>query len=254
MGRFIFGGAPFQPPDQQTITFNSTNQIQVSGVIAAAVDGTTIILNASNKIAIGLSNPNTWTALQTFGTNISFLGAQMSGTIAANNLLFYNGTNWIGQSLSAGTGISVSGTTITNAGVTSIVAGTGISISGATGTVTVTNTATSANVVEVANVSELELTTTSATTVVTYTPVIAGNYLVTAYIRVVTGTTILLNATWTDVTGAQSAPLLNSNLPAGSFFIPVTTINSTASTPITLTATAGASNSMFISASIIKIT
>jgi len=45
----------------------------------------------------------------------------------------------------AGTGISVSGATgnvtITNAGVTSAVAGTGISVSGATGAVTVTNTA-----------------------------------------------------------------------------------------------------------------
>lgn len=42
-------------------------------------------------------------------------------------------------SLSAGTGISISGLTITNTGVDSLVAGTGISISGSTGSVTVTN-------------------------------------------------------------------------------------------------------------------
>jgi hypothetical protein len=45
----------------------------------------------------------------------------------------------------AGTGISISGTTVTNSGVTSIVAGTGISISGATGAVTVTNSITNNN-------------------------------------------------------------------------------------------------------------
>ena len=47
------------------------------------------------------------------------------------------------QSLTAGTGISVSGTTtptVTNSGVTSIVAGTNVTVSGATGAVTINAT------------------------------------------------------------------------------------------------------------------
>ena len=57
---------------------------------------------------------------------------------AVGNFLYNNGTNWVNQSLVAGTGISISGATITNAGVTSfqgvtgavaLTAGSGITIS-----------------------------------------------------------------------------------------------------------------------------
>lgn len=60
---------------------------------------------------------------------------------AVGNFLYNNGTNWVNQSLVAGTGISISGATITNAGVTSfqgvtgavtLTAGSGITISGTT--------------------------------------------------------------------------------------------------------------------------
>ena len=47
--------------------------------------------------------------------------------------------NYIQSLFTGGTGISVSGGTITNTGVTSAVAGTGIGVSGATGAVTITN-------------------------------------------------------------------------------------------------------------------
>ena len=106
---------------------------------SAVLNGSTLSL-ASTGLSLNLGNANTWSAVQTFGTNLSFLGAQVSGTIATGDFLYYNGTNWIGQSLGAGTGISVSGATITNTGVTSAVAGTGISVSAATGAVTFTNT------------------------------------------------------------------------------------------------------------------
>ena len=103
---------------------------------SAVLNGSTLSL-ASTGLSLNLGNANTWSAVQTFGTNLSFLGAQVSGTIATGDFLYYNGTNWIGQSLGAGTGISVSGATITNTGVTSAVAGTGISVSAATGAVTI---------------------------------------------------------------------------------------------------------------------
>ncbi len=87
---------------------------------------------------------NTWSALQTFGDNISFMGEQVSGSsISAGSFLYDNGTNFVRQSLAGGTGISISDYTITNAGVTSLTAGTGISLSGSTGDVTITNTGSS---------------------------------------------------------------------------------------------------------------
>lgn len=55
------------------------------------------------------------------------------------------------NSVSAGTGISVSGTTgavtVTNSGVTSVTAGTGISVSASTGGVTITNTSSASGTV-----------------------------------------------------------------------------------------------------------
>lgn len=68
----------------------------------------------------------------TAGTGISVSGTT-GLTISATGI----------QSLSAGTGISVSGTTtptVTNSGVTSIVAGTNVTVSGATGAVTINAT------------------------------------------------------------------------------------------------------------------
>lgn len=53
-------------PDQVTITYGSKGLMQASGTTTTAVDGTTIVLNGSNKIALNLANANTWTATQTF--------------------------------------------------------------------------------------------------------------------------------------------------------------------------------------------
>jgi len=44
VGRFIFGGAPFQPPDGVTITYNDTNQIQTSGTLPGIINGDGVIL------------------------------------------------------------------------------------------------------------------------------------------------------------------------------------------------------------------
>ena len=61
-----------------------------------------------------------------------------TGTIANSGVLSVD-SNTGNLTLSAGTGISISGLTITNTGVDSLVAGTGISLSATTGSVTVTN-------------------------------------------------------------------------------------------------------------------
>ncbi|MFM2306659.1 MAG: hypothetical protein RLZZ367_1328 [Bacteroidota bacterium] len=70
-------------------------------------------------------------------------GSALGTTTGASNgqALEWNGTAWAPantiNSLAAGSGINVSGNTITNTGVTSIVAGSNVTISGATGAVTI---------------------------------------------------------------------------------------------------------------------
>lgn len=46
--------------------------------------------------SLALGHANTWSALQTFGTNLSFMGEQVSGTITAGALVS-NGTNWVAK-------------------------------------------------------------------------------------------------------------------------------------------------------------
>ena len=95
-----------------------TNSIPVSATELAV--NTTLTLS-TNTLSINLANANTWTALQTFGNNISIGGAQFSiATLTVGNFLYYNGTNWINQSLASGSGISISDYTISNTGVLSL--------------------------------------------------------------------------------------------------------------------------------------
>lgn len=111
-----------------------------------------------------------------------------------------------------------------------------------------------ATISSVANVSNLELTSTSATTIVSYTPSSQGNYLVMVYYSVITASTDLtLTLTWTDSTGSQSYTWVNGTSQAvGSYNVLPVFINSIASV-ITVTATAGTANQVYISGSIIQI-
>ncbi len=108
-----------------------------AGTITAALSGnaTTATTLQTARLINGVSfNGSADVTVHTAGTGIS-----VSGTTVTNTGII---------SASAGTGISVSGTnplTITNTGVTSLVAGTNIAISGSTGAVTVSVTGTVAN-------------------------------------------------------------------------------------------------------------
>ena len=106
----------------------------------------------------------------------------------------------------------------------------------------------------VANVSNLELTSTSATSILSYTPTSQGNYMVMVYYSVITDATDLtLTLTWTDSTGSQSYTWVNDTSQAvGSYNVLTVFINSIASA-ITVTATAGTANQVYVSGSIIQI-
>ena len=72
------------------------------------VDGVTLTTNAQGAMMINLANPNTWTALQTFGNNISFGGATLDvASLATGQYVYYNGTNWVNTN-------AVDGTTLKN--------------------------------------------------------------------------------------------------------------------------------------------
>jgi hypothetical protein len=105
------------------------------------------------------------------------------------------------------------------------------------------------------SVSELELTGTSATTIVSVTPTAAGNFVLSTYVRVVTATTVFtLTASWTDQTGAQSISMVNNaSLGVGSYVFDQYFINSAKADAITITGTAGTANQVYVSASIIQL-
>ena len=88
------------------------------------------LLNGTSLVVAGLTYPTS------DGSNGQFLKTDGSGALSFATPTDTNTT------YSAGTGISLSGTTFSNSGVTSIVAGSNISISGGTGAVTITGTDT----------------------------------------------------------------------------------------------------------------
>jgi hypothetical protein len=69
-----------------------------SGLSSSSSNTLTLPTTATDTLA-ALGTAETWTALQTFGTNISLMGKQVSGSLSEGNLLYYNGTNIIGASL-----------------------------------------------------------------------------------------------------------------------------------------------------------
>jgi hypothetical protein len=102
------------------------------------------------------------------------------------------------------------------------------------------------------SVSDMKLTTTSATTVSTLTPVLQGNYSVKLYYRVVTGATNLtITLTYTDGSGSQTQTPVNvTGQAVGSYEINSLFFNATTGGAITVSATAGTANQVYVSATI----
>lgn len=202
-------------PDGITISYNSAGRLQVFKVPPVDVSVASPITNTNNQIGFDYTVAGAWSGLQTFGNNISIGGAQLAvSSLALNNVLQYNGTNWVNAPIS----VTVSAQ---------------------------------------ANASDTELTTTSATTIATFTPSAQGNFMVMTYYRVITAaTTVTLSVAWTDGSGGlgQKVIVVNgTSQGVGSYTNLPIYLNSTA-TAITVSATAGTANQVYVSASIIQIT
>ena len=141
---FGSGGFVKSPGGTGTLTASTTVNAasEISGTLPVANGGT------------GLSSPTAGAVLLGNGTGAF---AAITGG-ASGNVLTWNGSTWAPASpsaggvtsVSAGTGISVSGSTgavsIGNTGVTSISAGSGITVSGSTGSITISASGSSGGV------------------------------------------------------------------------------------------------------------
>jgi len=86
---------------------------KLNGNIGALVTGVSSVINSDGTLtispttgavvaSIALGHANTWSALQTFGNNISIGGATVNVTsLTTNNVLQYNGTNWVNVTLAS---------------------------------------------------------------------------------------------------------------------------------------------------------
>jgi hypothetical protein len=101
------------------------------------------------------------------------------------------------------------------------------------------------------DVFDYQITTTSATNILSFTPASNGNFKVMFYYRVVNaGTNVAISLTYADNSGAQIMTVLSTTLKAiGSYSSPPIYIQSLSS-PILLTFTIGIANNVFVSATI----
>lgn len=99
--------------------------------------------------------------------------------------------------------------------------------------------------------ADTEITTTSATSVLTWTPPVMGDFTVKTYIRVTVPTTVAVALTYTDASGAQTVTILPSqSVAVGSHMLPEYFFNALSTGPITLSITAGTANQVYASSEI----
>jgi len=104
-----------------------------------------------------------------------------------------------------------------------------------------------------ATAPDVELTTTSPTNIVTYTPSAKGNFWVSVYFRVITAPTVVtVTVTYTDGSGSQTyTPISAVSEAVGSYIVAPFLLNSVAADAITITVTAGTANQVYASGSVL---
>ncbi len=124
------------------VAVGSSGQAHLYPTELAITNGTTRTMTLDNSTSIfSLNGPlgNTFVADDGVDTSDVVTPKLNGGTIPTSGPLAANGSQQL-VSATAGAGISLGATSITNTGVLSNIAGTGISVSGATGNVTIGNT------------------------------------------------------------------------------------------------------------------
>ena len=195
----------------------------------------------------GTAVPSTIPSANTTGSSIAVsygatappnavAGALWVNTAVSPSLLsFYNGSSWV-------TAGGASATT-TQAGVVEVEQTT--TVTPVAGTVVASTT----------HGGEVEITGTTAQTVASYTPSRQGNFLIAVYFRVVTGTTtVTVQATYDDGTGAQTLTILNASSEAlGSYAPLLVMVHATTAAAINVQVTASVANQVYASASILGV-
>jgi hypothetical protein len=102
------------------------------------------------------------------------------------------------------------------------------------------------------SINDSYVTSSSPTTILTYTPTSAANFIIGVYYRVLTtATTLTITASYTSVGGSQTVTLIpNISQSVGEYIGEPIYFNSVSGQPITITATCGTANTTYISASI----
>ena len=131
---FSFNNA-ILPTANASINIGGTGTNYWNNIYGVTLTGTLLTAAQTNITSVGTLSALTVTATITGSvTGNAGSATQLQNSRNINGVSF-NGTADITVH-TAGTGISISGTTVTNTGVTSAVAGTGVSVSGSTGAVT----------------------------------------------------------------------------------------------------------------------
>lgn len=103
--------------------------------------------------------------------------------------------------------------------------------------------------------NDVQVTSTSAQTVATFTPTVKGNFFIPIYFRVVTGTTnVTITVTYADGSGVQTTTMISAqSTVVGSYSLVPLFINAVSGTAINVTVTASVANQVYASASIMGV-
>ena len=103
----------------------------------------------------------------------------------------------------------------------------------------------------VAGGTETQLTTTSQTTVATFTPPATGLYDIKVYYRLTGTSNVNITVSWVDPGGARTETLVNlTSAAAGDYPVVVIPVCATSGGPITIQATAGTANAVYVTPAI----
>ncbi len=250
-----YAGSPLVTSLTATNGLSVVNPTSPGAASYSLVLNGTSLSNGASGLAVNLGNANAWTAAQQFpwilAANSSFgqaapygqgayIGWGLDG-VGDTDFLNDPGTsggawgfyNWTGSAWNLVAQIG---------GLGRFTMIRGVSTSGSFGVATV-----------VTQAQEVEITGTTAQTILSFTPPAQGVYEIKVYFRVVTGTTtVTVAATYDDVTGAQVDDILPATSEVvGSYRTIPATIDATTAAAITVQVTASVANQVFATAVLI---